>query len=421
MDNLLKLHINVKIRLIDQFLRSLAFNILTPFMIIYFSGYLGAFNTGVILMCNLVLSFIAGLYGGHFADNWGRKKLLLWAGSIRLITTSIMAIAVSINLPMLVLGMVTLNSLCIGASRPAGSAMIADSSQPEERKFIYTVDYWLFNFSMVIGATLGGFLFERYLFELILGIATSALTSLLLIIFFIQDTYTPSPIQNQVKKSILKDMILNYRSVLKDNVFRVFIFANLLNISVQTQTMDYIAIRLKNEMEHQTLFTIGDFSFAVNGINMFGLLYSINSFLIIILGLFTTRLFKKLSTSFLLKIGIILYSVGFTVLAISNNPYLLIFSEFLIVAGELMYIPILQSLMVDIIPPESRGAYMATNEFGNLGALMLGSLAVSLGAIFPTWTMGGIILFCGIISLFLLNTIPVTKKTSKTPVEISSN
>ncbi|SDY45890.1 MFS transporter [Thermoactinomyces sp. DSM 45892] len=399
----LKLHINVKTRLLDQFLRNLAFNMVTPFMTIYFAGYLGAFNAGLILMINLVLSFILGLYGGHLADRLGRRKILLWAGSIRLIATMGMAIAVSpwVNSPILVLGMVTLNSLCIGVARPVGSAMIADSSQPEERKFIYTIDYWLFNLSMVIGAILGGFFFQQYLYELLLGVASSAFVSLLLITFSMKDIYLPQTKVSCVKTSPLKEITTIYSSVLKDNVFRIFILANLMNISVQTQTMDYIAVRLKEEMVSQTLFTIGDFSFVINGINMFGLLYSVNSFLVIIFGLFIAQLFKKLSSLSLLNIGLLLYTIGLTTLAVSNNPYLLIFSEVLIVVGELMYIPIKQSIMVDIIPQESRGAYMATNEFGILGAMVMGALAVSLGALFPSWFMGSMFFACGITSIFL--------------------
>ncbi|TCP61769.1 hypothetical protein [Baia soyae] len=65
---------------------------------------------------------------------------------------------------------------------------------------------------------------------------------------------------------------------------------------------------------------------------------------------------------------------------------------------------------------------MATNEFGNLGALILGSLAVSLGAIFPSWTMGGIIFFFGIISLILFIQIPVHKVSqSQTPAKIKAS
>ncbi|SFX35919.1 MFS transporter, DHA1 family, multidrug resistance protein B [Thermoactinomyces sp. DSM 45891] len=402
------LHVNVKTRLLDQFLRNLAFNMITPFMTIYFAGYLGAFNAGLILMINLVLSFILGLYGGHLADRLGRRKILLWSGSIRLIATSGMAIAVSpwVSSPILVLSMVTLNSLCIGVARPVGSAMIADSSHPDDRKFIYTIDYWLFNLSMVIGAILGGFFFQHYLYELLLGVAFSAFVSLLLITFLIKDTYLPHKKKERVKTNPLREVITIYRGVLKDNVFRIFILANLMNISVQTQTMDYIAVRLKEEMASQTLFTIGDFSFVINGINMFGLLYSVNSFLVITFGLFIAQLFKRLSSLSLLNIGLLLYTMGLTTLAVSNNPYLLIFSEVLIVVGELMYIPIKQSLMIDIIPQESRGAYMATNEFAILGAMVMGALAVSLGALFPSWFMASLFFVCGITSIFLFGRLP---------------
>ena len=41
--------------------------------------------------------------------------------------------------------------------RPSMQAIIIDSTTPENRKAVYTIDYWLMNLSMAIGAALGGF------------------------------------------------------------------------------------------------------------------------------------------------------------------------------------------------------------------------------------------------------------------------
>lgn len=49
-----------------------------------------------------------------------------------------------------------INSIASGISGPAGEALIVDSSSSEERKYIYTIDYWLWNLSLLAGSVIGG-------------------------------------------------------------------------------------------------------------------------------------------------------------------------------------------------------------------------------------------------------------------------
>ncbi|TCP61541.1 MFS transporter [Baia soyae] len=406
---LIKLHTNIQIRLLDQFLRAIAFHMITPFMIIYFSSHFSQALTGVILMGNLVLTFITALCGGYFADQFSRKKIMVGAETTRFIAMVIMCIASTpiINSPVTILLMVIINSLCIGFARPAGSAMIADSSQLEERKYIFTLDYWFYNVAMCLGALAGGFFFKSYLSVLLILVATFSLFSLLLILFVIKDTYRHTH-QATKERKLLQKIIFNYKNVLSDSVLRMFLLANLLSLSVQIQTMDFTVVRLANEMKPQSLF-----SFQVNGMEMFGVLNSINSLLVIGLGFFFTRLATHIRDTWQLTIGLLLYSVGFTIISISNSSYVLIIAMILVVIGELFYVPVKQSLFIDIVPVENRASYMATNDLGILGATLLGGLAVSLGAFFPSWIMGSLFFACGISSLILFGKIFARKKLNQ--------
>ncbi|MNP45144.1 hypothetical protein D3C76_1390440 [compost metagenome] len=68
--------------------------------------------------------------------------------------------------------------------------------------------------------------------------------------------------------------------------------------------------------------------------------------------------------------------------------------------GELIYVPHKQALMADIIPSDKRGSYMAMNTTTTRGAVMFGSLAVTLGAIVPKWVVTLEILIIGMASIW---------------------
>lgn len=417
------LHFNVQVRLLEQFLGTIAFNMVFPFMIIYFSGNFGEATTGVIYIFNIILGFIASLYGGYLADKYGRKKIMLWGESIRFAASLIMAFSISpwLNAPALAFFMMTINSACLGLVRPAGEAMIVDASTPEDRKYIYGLDYWLFNGSLFIGGLVGGFLFREYLFELLSIVALISLVSLLVLVFLIKETNTLQIKSSGEKKrkSVLREIVLNYKNVLKDKIFRIFVLAGLLEMAVQFQVMSYISIRLSKELEPQTLFSLLDYSLKVDGVIMFGILNSVNTLLIIMLGFFISKIIKNVSDKYSLRIGIVLYTFGFSVIAVSNQPWILIAAMILVAVGELIYIPIKQSLLADIIPDEQRGAYMATNGLTFRGATILGSLAVTIGAFLPSSIMGILFFLTGISSIFLYNFVIKKKEyINKVVVEV---
>ncbi len=49
---------------------------ITPFMAMYYVQYFGAFWAGLLMITTKLIGFLAGLYGGHLADLWGRKKVI---------------------------------------------------------------------------------------------------------------------------------------------------------------------------------------------------------------------------------------------------------------------------------------------------------------------------------------------------------
>ncbi len=57
--------------------------------------------------------------------------------------------------------------------------------------------YWANNLSIAIGGSLGGFLFKDYLFELLIALSITALITVILIVFFIDESYVPEQVADQ--------------------------------------------------------------------------------------------------------------------------------------------------------------------------------------------------------------------------------
>lgn len=394
-----ELHFNVKIRLIEQFASSLAGNMIFPFIIIYFSQVYGPAITGVIFVLNTVISFLVGLLGGYYADRYGRQKILVISEVVRCFSLIIMAYSFFIDANLVVFISNILVSASTGFSRPAGDAMLVDASTKENRKFIYTIDYMMFNASLLIGGLAGGFLFANHKVELVMSLGVISLISLIMLLIFIRDTIEFLP-SKSIQKNIFKELITNYKIVAKDSIFIVFVIACVFELSVQLQAMNYTGVRLVTDVKTMNI-NIFNFAFELNGYNMFGLLNFTNCLLIIIFANFVAKLAKKFKDINVLIVGIILYSIGFALISYLSSPLLLIFSMIIVVVGELAYVPIKQALLANMVPLENRGAYMAVNGLTTKGASILGSLAITIGAFLPAIGMSIMFLLLGILSTFL--------------------
>lgn len=421
------LHRNVKVRVVESFASNIVSNMIFPFMGIYFAEHYGAGRTGVLLVVNVLFTIIAGGFGGYFADRFGRKRMMLVAEPIRLLAFAVMALCNSswFVSPMLTFGMLLVISICGGLSFPAVEAMLVDVSTPESRKLIFSIDYWSINASVLIGGILGGFLFKRFLFELLVMIAMTSLFSLILIVFFITETHfapsteSPEPdAAGHVPAKRSEGMLGSYRSVFQDGTFLLFALASTLALSIEPFTNNYMAIRLANEMGHQTILSFQDFRLAVDGIRMFGILQAENALFVILLALFITRLLKRFSDIGILSAGVLLGAAGYCVLGISNIPWILMLFLAVATLGELMFFPVKQAYLAQIVPATNRGTYMAVNSLSGVLARLFGSIGVTLGAYFPSAVMGGIILFMGCASVLLYQMIHPRVEARKVEVSV---
>jgi MFS transporter, DHA1 family, multidrug resistance protein B len=375
-------HINIKIRIIEEFLSSSVTGMVFPFMAIYLAVHFSASITGLLLIINVIVGVIANFIGGYYSDLIGRKKLMVSGESLRLMAFLVMALSNSpwFDMPILTFLMMTVNSVTWGLAGPAGQAMLIDVSTPEQRKYMFSLTYWATNFSIALGGILGGFLFKSYFFQLLLATAAVELIIVIMIIFIIKESFVPSEEIRKVNKNPM-GMLSVYKKVLKDRAFVLFILGNLFIFTMEMHLTNYIGIHLANDMPKQTLFSL-----AIDGINTLGFLRTENTVIVVLTSLLAVKFISKYKDQSVLLLGSSLFVIGYSLISYTTNIWLLLIFMLVATIGEVTRTPIQQNYLSVIPPEDARSSYMAVNGLVWNGSSFITSVFVTMSAFLaPLW------------------------------------
>lgn len=382
------MHRNIKIRLVEGFINSILTTMLFPFMIIYFASRFGEVAAGLMMAFNALLGISSGMVGGYYSDLIGRRKILIANEIIRMCSYVGMILVNSpwCDSPVITYLLMAVNSISFGFSSPSAEAMIIDGTDSDSRKFIYSLNYWVFNLAMFVGSIAGGFLFQDYRFELFIGVLCGSFLSFFLLTFFIEEIYIPRKPEN---------LFNNYRLVFCDGKFMLCLVAFALLIAIECQARNYVAVKLSSNMDKQEFVGMD-----IDGIKMFGIITAENTILVVLLGFLFSLFAKKWNGA---NVGVVLYSLGFAALAICTNPLMLVIVMAVVTIGELIAMPVIQATLADMTVPNQRGSYMAVNGLFMRMSFALGSISVTIGSFFDSYVMAGLFAVFGVVSLLALN------------------
>ncbi|TQR36121.1 MFS transporter [Lysinibacillus sphaericus] len=399
------IHPNIKLRLAMQFLGGLISMAVIPFLAIYFTQNIGATKTGIILILIVISGVIGGFIGGHISDKIGRKKIMIYAELGLLLSYLFIALCNSpwFNLPYISAAFFIITMFCGGMFQPAAQAMIIDVTNAASRKLVFTISYWLGNLSTAIGGIIGAFLFKNYLFELFIGISLITLLSVFMNVFFITETYAPEPspkTSHHKKKFSSVEIFQTFSTVLKDKLFMLYILGATFIFTLEQSLSNYIGIRLEKDIPQHSASFFG-IDFIVDGTKMLGFLRTENTILVVILSSAILFLFKKCSDRWTLVIGMLIFSICFSIFASSNSVWILFIAMFIGTIGELMFVPIKQALIGELAPSNARSTYMAFNSLTSYGAMIVASLLIIIGEWIRPIYMSGLLLILGLTGTFL--------------------
>jgi MFS family permease len=313
-----------------------------PFFALYITQRfnVGMTQAGLLLGTFSIASLVGSMLGGAIADKFGRRRMVLFG----LVFSALSAVSMGLvdNLASFYV-LAVIVGLLADMAGPARQAMIADILPEEKRTEGFGLLRVVANLSWIIGPTIGGFVASRsYLLLFILDAVASVITAA--IVFRLLPETKPQATEEQAKESLAQTFV-GYRRVLKDGAYIGFLIVSMLMAIVYQQLYSTLSVYLRD----------------VHGVPTqgYGFLLSMNAVVVVLVQITLTRRIKNLAPMLMMAAGTSLYLVGFSMYGFASTYALFIVAMLLITFGEMIVVPVGQTLAARFAPADMRGRYMA--------------------------------------------------------------
>ncbi|MBJ8078364.1 MFS transporter [Bacillus cereus group sp. N12] len=389
---------NIKVRLVTSFFNRAVTSAAMPFMALFFAQEKDKVWAGLFLILTVFLGFLVSLVGGYISDRFSRKRILLLTSTLSTLMFLFMTLSLYPKDKMIWLFAIAYIGFIISSSlgRPAMQAIIIDSTTPENRKAIYTVDYWLMNLAMALGAALGGLLYMNHQKELFVSL--TLISAIIPIAYKLKLVDEFTNFLETKHENIFLDLLQNYKIAIQDLAFVKVVIGSTLIFAAEFSLNSYIGIRLSETFE-----TVMLGGFEIAGVRMLSILNIENMLLVVFLTFLFKNFTDRLSGKNALLLGLSLYGIGYIVVTSANTWYVLLIFNFIATVGELIYSPIRNAEQANMIPDNKRGSYSAFAGLSYTGAELVARVSIIIGAFLIPTIMSvyiGVIIFIGALLLY---------------------
>ncbi|MDQ1147428.1 DHA1 family multidrug resistance protein B-like MFS transporter [Bacillus sp. SORGH_AS 510] len=356
---------NLKVRLYSEAMMNITFWMFFPFLTIYFADEFGKNKAGLLLVFSQVFSVGANLMGGYCADRFGRKRMMVLSAIGQGLSFLVFAAASSPWLHSPWIGFISFAVAGIFGSFywPASQAMIADVVEEKHRSSVFAIFYTSINIAVVVGPILGAIFYVHYRFQLLL---VAGFVCILFGLILAKMTRETAPLHKNTDLSadrkwyyFLQNQLKDYALIIKDKTFLLFILAGVLAGQTFMQLDLLIPVYIKDFVENQTLFAIGDWSFTIKGEQVFGIVLAENGFLVALLTVFVTKWMDKYYERNVFVLSSIVYAISIVIFSQTHWIWGLIMAMAVFTFAELMGAGLQQSFVSKLAPEHMRGQYFA--------------------------------------------------------------
>ncbi|RZI49305.1 MDR family MFS transporter [Lactococcus kimchii] len=383
----------IKIRLIMNFLGSLCFSTVGGSMTIYYNKYMGAGITGMLLIVSSVMVFLIGLYAGHLTDIQGRKPVMVFSTAVTSVGAALATFANSsfyFNPWVTFFGFLIVN-FGFGFFNTASQAMIVDLTTSENRRVVYSIQYWIINFAIMIGSGLSGWFFRDHLVWLLLVITLEEILSCLVVIFWIDESFDPKAEHRKPETNIIKA----YFTVAKDKVFMYYLFASVFIAMIFSQIDYYLPVHLSDSFRTTRLLGI-----EIYGQRMLTVFLMVNTLIIVLFMGRVNRWTKNWSRSHGIFWGVLLEGLGFIIAFLGRDLTWEIIAVIIASIGEMILVPVSQALRADLMEGDQVGTYTGAFSVTQPIASVLSGILVSLSGLYGNVGMAIFMFLIIVLSVF---------------------
>jgi predicted MFS family arabinose efflux permease len=312
------------------------------FLVLYLTRDRGfsAEHAGFILFLYGVGAIVAGPIAGRLADRWGSVPLM--RASLFLSAAMLLVYPFAKTTPTIIAATLAL-AMLTEAFRPAAMSFFGEVVEPGRRKSAFAVYRLAINLGMAIGPAVGGILATisfRYLF--VADAATSLAAGAVLAAIVLP---RPDRSRNRAPNEDLSTPT-RLRLSTAAHADPRFLFFLLCVLPVVVVFFQHIS--------SMPLFIVRDLGLSAA---TFGLLFSLNCILIVILEVPLNASTSHWSHRRTLALGALLSGAGFGIMAFARGVPMLVLSVVVWTFGEMLFFPSSAAYATDAAPEERRGEY----------------------------------------------------------------
>jgi MFS family permease len=139
-----------------------------------------------------------------------------------------------------------------------------------------------------------------------------------------------------------------------------------------------IPVYIKDVMQDQSFFSIGDWSFTVKGTQAFGIVLAENGFLVALLTVFVTKWMGKYKERNVFVLSSVVYAISIIIFSQTHWIWGFIGAMAIFTFGELMGAGLQQSFVSRLAPEHMRGQYFAAASLRFTISRTIAPLAIPL-------------------------------------------
>ena len=367
-------------------------SLIWPLLTLILKNKLGynATTIATLTMAMSILQFPMLLLGGKLADTLNRKKIIIVCDLVTVVSYIICGLLPLSNYSIALFYIAGVFATIEG---PSYDALVADLSDSESREKAYSLQYLGMNLGLVLSPTIGGLLFENYLWLAFILTGLATLSSTILIILFIK------------RLSVEKGKVSAYEEKREnESVFRILRERKTLILYALVCGFGGIVYAQFNYLLPLNMETL----YGAKGATIFGMLTSTNAIVVIIATPLITTFLSRLMDVRKILIGeslIVLGLFGYRFVQGAMVPYFILMILFTI--GEVFNTLGHQPYMTRRIPSTHWGrvnSFVNTVNglFAGVGNIFIGKI-VDVKGYDMAWLAVGVLGAVAIILVVMLN------------------
>ncbi|HOP09164.1 MAG TPA: MFS transporter [Candidatus Methanofastidiosa archaeon] len=350
-----------------------------PFLTIFLTTNMGIGESlaGLIVTMAIIVYIPGSMMGGFMADRMGRKNIYIcFMSAAALCFIPCAFLGNSMTIPALLI----LSSFFNAAAEPASSSMVADLTNPSNRKASFSLLYLGINIGFSVGPLIAGFLYNNFIEMIFIGDAMTTFIAIYLVYRYVEESRPDLSCVDLDESSDERPETGSIFKVIKARPFLIMAAIVSIMLSFVMSQMNFALPLFTNEVFGTT-----------RGPTLFGGLMSVNGIIVVVMTVFLISLTKALRPIQNMSISGVLYAAGYGMLFFVRSYELFIISTVIWTLGEILMATNWGIYIANHTPMSHRGRFNAVlNTMGGTGhaisPLMIG-LYIEKYTIYNLWPL----------------------------------